>query len=132
MSTLAPAKIGTKLTDSVDLRPRAPYHLAPARVGPAHHRGLGDLGVIRAFAEKYRLHPLAVEDVLHIPQRPKVQAYEENPPYQARLFIIVRELELHFRDILLSRLAPPKSPLLAAWPAGWSSWPPDWSFVATR
>jgi magnesium transporter len=56
--------------------------------------GLGDLGVVRALAEKYRLHPLAIEDVLHIPQRPKVQAYEEDGGYQARLFIIVRELEL--------------------------------------
>ena len=40
--------------------------------------GLGDLGVIRALAEKYHLHPLAIEDVLHVPQRPKVQAYEED------------------------------------------------------
>jgi magnesium transporter len=56
--------------------------------------GLGDLGVIRALAEKYRLHPLAVEDVLHVPQRPKVQAYEEEAGFQARLFVIVRELEL--------------------------------------
>jgi magnesium transporter len=56
--------------------------------------GLGDLGVIRALAEKYRLHPLAIEDVLHVPQRPKVQAYEEDAGFQARLFIIVRELEL--------------------------------------
>jgi magnesium transporter len=56
--------------------------------------GLGDLGVIRVLAEKYRLHPLAIEDVLHVPQRPKVQAYEEDGAFQARLFIIVRELEL--------------------------------------
>jgi len=56
--------------------------------------GLGDLGVVRALAEKYHLHPLAIEDVLHVPQRPKVQAYEEDAGFQARLFIIVRELEL--------------------------------------
>ncbi len=56
--------------------------------------GLGDLGVIRAIAEKYHLHPLAIEDVLHVPQRPKVQAYEDDGTYQARLFIITRELEL--------------------------------------
>jgi magnesium transporter len=56
--------------------------------------GLADLGVVRAFAEKYRLHPLAVEDVLHVPQRPNVRAYEDDGTYQARLFIIARELEL--------------------------------------
>jgi magnesium transporter len=56
--------------------------------------GLRDLGVVRALAEKYRLHPLAIEDVLHLPQRPKVQAYQDDGTYQARLFIITRELEL--------------------------------------
>ena len=76
----------------------------PAFIG--HHRqdwssvrwinvdGLSDLGVVRALAEKYRLHPLALEDVLHVPQRPKMQAYEDDGTYQARLFIITRELEL--------------------------------------
>jgi magnesium transporter len=56
--------------------------------------GLSDLAVVRALAEKYHLHPLAIEDVLHVPQRPKVQAYEDAGAYQARLFIITRELEL--------------------------------------
>ncbi len=56
--------------------------------------GIGDLGVIRAFAEKYHLHPLAIEDVLHVPQRPRVQAYEAEGEFQARLFVIVREMQL--------------------------------------
>jgi len=56
--------------------------------------GLGDLGVVRAIAEKYQLHPLAVEDVLHVPQRPKVQAYDETAEYQARLCVIMRMVAL--------------------------------------
>jgi magnesium transporter len=56
--------------------------------------GLSDLGVVKALAEKYHLHPLAVEDVLHVPQRPKVQAFEEEGTYQARLFVIAREMKL--------------------------------------
>ena len=56
--------------------------------------GLSDLAVVRAFAEKYHLHPLAIEDVLHVPQRPKVQAYEEEGQFQARLFIVARMMEL--------------------------------------
>ncbi len=56
--------------------------------------GLSDLGVIRTLAEKYHLHPLAVEDVLHLPQRPKVEAYEEDGTYQARLFVVAREMTL--------------------------------------
>jgi magnesium transporter len=54
--------------------------------------GLSDLGVVRALAEKYHLHPLAVEDVLHVPQRPKVEAYEEDGTYQARMFVVAREM----------------------------------------
>ena len=57
--------------------------------------GLHDLGVVRALAEKYHLHPLAIEDVLHVPQRPKVQAYDETHEYQARLVVIMRMMELH-------------------------------------
>ena len=37
--------------------------------------GLSDLGVIEALARKYHLHPLAMEDVLHVPQRAKCEAY---------------------------------------------------------
>ena len=56
--------------------------------------GLADLGLIRAIAEKYHLHPLAIEDVLHVPQRPKVQAYDGTDSYQARLFIVARQIEM--------------------------------------
>ena len=56
--------------------------------------GLSDLGVIRALAEKYGLHPLAIEDVLHLPQRPRVQSYEEDDQHQARLFVIARDMRL--------------------------------------
>ncbi len=56
--------------------------------------GVADLRVVRAFAEKYHLHPLAIEDLLHVTHRPKVEPYQETNGYQARLFVIVRMLEL--------------------------------------
>lgn len=56
--------------------------------------GLTDLGAIRALAEKYHLHPLAIEDVVHVPQRPRAQAYEASGDYQARLYIVARMLQL--------------------------------------
>ncbi len=56
--------------------------------------GVTDMQVIRALAEKYRLHPLAIEDVLHVTHRPKMEPYPDEGPYQARLFIILRMLEL--------------------------------------
>jgi magnesium transporter len=73
----------------------------------AHHRpdwsvvrwinidGLTDMNVIHAFAAKYQLHPLAIEDVLHIPERPKVESIGgSESEFQARLFIIARMLQI--------------------------------------
>jgi len=73
----------------------------------AHHRpewsvvrwinvdGLSNMRVIHALATKYELHPLAVEDLLHLRQRAKVEAYGgEDTGLRARLFIVVRMLEL--------------------------------------
>jgi len=56
--------------------------------------GLGDPGAIRAFAEKYDLHPLAVEDVMHVPQRPKVETYPSHGEVHGRIFIISRMLKM--------------------------------------
>jgi len=67
--------------------------------------GLSDLGVVRALAEKYHLHPLAIEDVLHIPQRPKVQAYDEAGEYQARLCVILRMLELREGQLVTEQVS---------------------------
>ena len=67
--------------------------------------GVTNLHVIRALAEKYNLHPLAIEDVLHTTHRPKVEPYSEEGRYQARVFIIVRMLELvdgHLRSEQIS------------------------------
>ena len=55
--------------------------------------GLGDRHVIHALATKYQLHPLAVEDVIHTRQRPKVDSYGgEESEFMARLVIITRML----------------------------------------
>jgi len=56
--------------------------------------GLSDLGVVEALARKYHLHPLAVEDVLHVPQRPKCEAYTAQGELQARLFVVARVVGL--------------------------------------
>ncbi|MFH1008818.1 MAG: magnesium/cobalt transporter CorA [Candidatus Latescibacterota bacterium] len=46
--------------------------------------GIGEVEVIRKLGEQFKLHPLALEDVLNIPQRPKVEEYED------QLFIVTR------------------------------------------
>ena len=46
--------------------------------------GLRDAEAIQKIGEKYGLHPLALEDVVHVHQRPKVEAYDTH------LFIVTR------------------------------------------
>ena len=45
--------------------------------------GLGDIEVLKAIGEKYGLHPLALEDVVNMGQRPKVESYDDH------LFIVM-------------------------------------------
>ena len=88
----------------------------------AHHRpdwsavrwinvdGLTDMTVLQAVAEKYQLHPLALEDVLHVPQRPKVETYGEGPSgldskQPARLFVVARMIQLVDRQLDLEQIS---------------------------
>jgi magnesium transporter len=51
-------------------------------------QGLGDEAVLRKIAEVYKVHPLALEDLVNVPQRPKVEQYEHH------LLLIVRMMRL--------------------------------------
>ncbi|MDA8122383.1 MAG: magnesium/cobalt transporter CorA [Deltaproteobacteria bacterium] len=48
--------------------------------------GLSDPEVVKAVGERFGFHPLALEDVLNVPQRPKVERYE------GHLLIVLREV----------------------------------------
>ncbi|MBI1336016.1 MAG: magnesium/cobalt transporter CorA [Phycisphaera sp.] len=56
--------------------------------------GLSDLKLIQALTNKYEIHPLAVEDILHVPQRPKLDAYPQADGRRARLVVITRMIQL--------------------------------------
>jgi len=56
--------------------------------------GLTDMKTIQAIAEKYELHPLAIEDLLHIPQRPKIDIYSSTDTRRSRVFLIGRMFQL--------------------------------------
>ena len=49
--------------------------------------GLGDLNLIETLGDMFNIHKLALEDILHLSQRPKVEEYDES------LFIVLRMLE---------------------------------------
>lgn len=68
--------------------------------------GLSNMGVIHALATKYELHPLAIEDLLHLRQRAKVEAYGgEDTGLPARLFIVARMLELKNEDLASDQIS---------------------------
>ena len=46
--------------------------------------GLGHADTLRRIGERFRLHPLALEDVINVHQRPKFEAYDDH------LFLILR------------------------------------------
>ncbi|HZW37587.1 MAG TPA: magnesium/cobalt transporter CorA [Candidatus Deferrimicrobiaceae bacterium] len=48
--------------------------------------GLSDPGVVRAVGEQFHFHPLGLEDVLNVPQRPKIERFE------GHLLIVLREV----------------------------------------
>jgi magnesium transporter len=50
--------------------------------------GLGDPTVLTRLGERFGLHPLALEDVLNVPQRPKVERYDKH------LFIVMRTVRV--------------------------------------
>ncbi|MGI9518263.1 MAG: magnesium/cobalt transporter CorA [Pirellulaceae bacterium] len=66
-------------------------------------QGLGDEPLLRNLAEQFHIHPLALEDVVNIPQRPKCEEYGD------QLLIVVkeihgdnpRELDMHQVSIVL-------------------------------
>ena len=47
-------------------------------------QGLGDEALLRRLATLFNLHPLAVEDVVNVPQRPKTE------PYKDFIFLVTR------------------------------------------
>ena len=62
--------------------------------------GLTDMHAIQVLAAKYNLHPLAIEDLVHTTQRPKIDSYGgEESEYQARLFIVTRLLYINNRQL---------------------------------
>lgn len=68
--------------------------------------GLSDMGVIHALATKYELHPLAIEDLLDLGDRPKVEPYGgEDSDLRARLFIVARALELADRRLVSRQIS---------------------------
>ena len=73
--------------------------LAPGAVTWINIDGLGDASVFARLGERLDLHPLALEDVLNVPQRPKVERFDKH------MFMVIRTMRLE---------GPPGAPAAAA------------------
>lgn len=52
--------------------------LPPDKIMWVDVQGLGGESVLRALGDYYGMHPLALEDVVNVPQRPKVEDYSDH------------------------------------------------------
>jgi magnesium transporter len=79
-----------QITDVANLADFLSHHRAEwVKVRWISVHGLKDMDAMRALAEKYGLHPLAIEDLLS-PQRPKADDYPGSGEQPARLFVVAR------------------------------------------
>jgi len=76
-----------------------------SRVRWIHVEGLADVDVVEALAEKYQLHPLALEDVLHTVERPKLEDYQASEGLPGRLFIVARAVKLRDDRLVSEQLS---------------------------
>ncbi len=67
--------------------------------------GLADIDVVLALADKYQLHPLAVEDLLHTLERPKVEDYPASEGQPGRFFIVARAVEIQVDELVSEQIS---------------------------
>lgn len=67
--------------------------------------GVKEAGVVESFAEKYQLHPLAIEDVVQGIQRPKVEDYPGSLDAPGRLFIVARIVHRNEENLLSDQVS---------------------------
>jgi magnesium transporter len=60
--------------------------IGAGRIAWVDVQGLGDERLLRRLGELFGLHALALEDVVHVGQRPKTEAYEGHQFYVSRMF----------------------------------------------
>jgi len=65
--------------------------------------GLGDEQTIRAVGTEFGLHPLALEDVLHVSQRPKVESYGDHHYFVSRVVVRASPLETEQVSLFLGK-----------------------------
>lgn len=60
-------------------------HLDTTSVSWVDVKGLGSEAILRQIGQVFNLHPLVLEDVVNVPQRPKVEEYQDQLLLIARM-----------------------------------------------
>jgi magnesium transporter len=68
--------------------------VVPGNVTWINVDGLGDTKVLARLGEHFGLHPLALEDVLNVGQRPKIERYDKH------LFVVMRTMRIAEGEIV--------------------------------
>ncbi len=61
--------------------------------------GLGQADIFTALGERLHFHPLAMEDVFNVPQRPKVEAYGDHYLLILRMLRLTPEIEIEGEQV---------------------------------
>jgi magnesium transporter len=64
-------------------------------------QGYGDEELLRRIGAAFAMHPLALEDVVNAPQRPKAEAYDEHLLLIARMARVGEGLELEIQQLAI-------------------------------
>lgn len=64
-----------------------------------HVVGLGDLKILQGLQDLFKLHPLAMEDVTHLGQRPKAENYD------AVMFVVLQHLAFLKNEVQTTQVA---------------------------
>lgn len=83
---------GLKETDIEDVR-EIPAMLSPDQIVWIDIEGIGDAGLIRQMGEMFKLHPLALEDVVHVHQRAKVEEFVDHMYVVTRMYSPAEDLQ---------------------------------------
>ncbi|MDH3629164.1 MAG: magnesium/cobalt transporter CorA [Acidobacteriota bacterium] len=62
-------------------------------------QGLGDEQLLRGLAELFKIHPLALEDLVNVPVRPKTESYDRQLLVIAQMPRSTDDLELSLRQV---------------------------------
>lgn len=74
-------------------------HLSNELVTWINIDGLGDLSILRTLGQRFNLHPLALEDVLDVTQRPKVEQYDDYLFVVAKMIYLEKDNEIESEQV---------------------------------